>query len=68
MNAPFVLPPLDGFNRAELEELIHVLHGALGRADADYKALEATANRAIAMLKAIVEPTIADDHDEVTDG
>lgn len=51
------LPPLDGFNRAELEELIGVLHGALVRAQADYTKLAATCDRAVSVLEAATGTT-----------
>lgn len=43
MTTTIKLPPLDGFTREELEELIRVLHGGLVRAQADYDALSSTA-------------------------
>jgi hypothetical protein len=41
------LPPLDDFTRAELAELVRVLHGALVRAQADFTTLAATCGQAI---------------------
>jgi hypothetical protein len=50
------IPPLDGFTRAELEELIGVLHGSLVRAHADYDVLAATAEKAVEVLRTIAGP------------
>lgn len=56
MSAVKPLPPLDGFSRAELEDLVGILHRALVRAQSDYETLSATTERAIGMLRAISEP------------
>jgi hypothetical protein len=52
------LPPLDGFTRAELEELVGTLHGALVRAQADYETLAATTDKAVGILKSLVGPAV----------
>ena len=53
------LPPLDGFTRAELCELVRVLHGGLVRAQADYDALAVTTKNAIGVLEAVEKATRA---------
>lgn len=44
------LPSLEHFTRAELEELIRVLHGALSSAVADYNDLHRQAMRAVEQI------------------
>ena len=52
----FNLPPLDGFTRDELVELIRILHGGLVRAQSDYELLASTAARAVEVLQALATP------------
>lgn len=49
--APIQLPPLDGFTRDELCELIRILHGGMVRAHADYVTLEGITQSAISSLR-----------------
>ena len=57
MSAPDVidLPPLDGFTRDELCDLVRILHGALVRARADYETLSATAQQAIDLAVTVLD-------------
>jgi hypothetical protein len=52
---PIPLPSLDGFTRAELCELVRILHNGLARAHADFEALAATTRQAINVAEATID-------------
>ena len=59
MTTELRMPPLDHFTRAELVELIGILHGAINEARRDYRLLAETTQSALDTLRTVAAAAAA---------